>query len=98
VEFVLAAPPRAFGIGAPDGKVDGDDELAIANDNSEQDAINAGHGAFVLTAPPPADEPELLTVLSEDGIIDDPSPLPATVGRGAFALSVAPNGDENLQA
>jgi len=35
---------------------------------------------------------------SENGIIDDPSPLPATVGGGAFVLGMAPNGDEHLKA
>src|SRR6266436_323514 len=31
-ELVVAASPRAFGIGTTDGKVERDDELAIAND------------------------------------------------------------------
>ena len=97
VEFVLAAPSGAFGIGPSDGKVDGDDELAIAHDDEEQDAIDTGHGSFVLTAPPSANEPELLAIFSEHGIIDYPSPLPAALGRGAFALGMTPNGEENLQ-
>jgi hypothetical protein len=49
-------------------------------------------------AAPRADEPELRAVFSENRIIDDPSPLPATVGGDAFVLGMAPNGDENLKA
>jgi len=97
-ELVVAASPRAFGIGTTDGKVERDDALAIANDDQEEDTIDAGHGAFELPAVPRADEPELLTVFSENGIINDPSPLPATVGGGAFILSVVPNGEEHLKA
>jgi hypothetical protein len=37
-------------------------------------------------------------VFTEDGIIDDPSPLPATGGGGACALGMVPNGQGNLQA
>jgi len=40
----------------------------------------------------------LFAVFAEDGIIDDPSPLPAAVGGGAFVLGMAPNGDEHLKA
>src|SRR2546422_431087 len=98
VELVVAAPPGAFGIGPTDGKVERDDELAIANDDQEEDTIDAGHGAFKLPAVPRADEPELFTVFAENGIIDDPSPLPATVGGGTFILGVAPNGEEHLKA
>ncbi len=98
VELVVAASPRAFGIGPTDGKVKRDDELAIANDNQEEDTIDAGHGAFELPAVPRANEPELFTVFAENSIIDDPSPLPATVGGGAFILGMAPNGEEHLKA
>jgi hypothetical protein len=85
-------------MGPTDGKVEWDDELAIANDDQEEDTIDAGHGAFALPAVPRADEPELFTVFAENGIIDDPSPLLATLGGGAFLLGVAPNGEENLKA
>ena len=97
-ELVVAAAPRACGIGTTDGKVERDDALAIANDDQEEDAIDAGHGAFALAAVPRADAPELLTVCAENGIINDPSPWPATVGGGAFLLGVAPHGEENLTA
>jgi len=97
-ELVLAASPGAFGIGATDGKVDRDDEFAIANDDQEEDPIDTGHGAFELATVPRADEPELFAVFAENGIIDDPSPLPATACGGTFVLGMAPNGDENLQA
>jgi hypothetical protein len=51
-----------------------------------------------LPAVPRADEPELLTVVSENRLIDEPSPWPTTVGGGAFLLGVAPNGEEHLKA
>src|SRR6516165_2325212 len=98
VEFVLAPPSGAFGIGATDGKVKRDDEFAITNDDQQEDPIDTGHSAFELATVPPADEPKLLAVFSENGVIDDPAPLPATVGRGAFALGMMPDGDEYLEA
>jgi len=58
VELVWAAPPRTFGMGPTDGKVERDDELAIAHDPEEQDAIDAVHGVFEWAAPPSADESE----------------------------------------
>jgi len=85
-------------MGPTDGKVERDDELAIAHDPEEQDAIDAVHGVFEWAAPPSADESEWSAVLAQDGIIDDPAPLPATLGRRTFPLGVTPNGDENLQA
>jgi hypothetical protein len=87
-----------LGIGPTDGKVERDDELAIANDDEEEYPIDTGHGTFELATVPGADEPELFAVFTEDRIINDPSPLPATLGGGAFVLGVAPNGKENLKA
>jgi len=87
-----------LGIGATDGKVDRDDACAITKDDQEEDPIDTGHGAFELATVPGADEPEWFAVCSENGIIDDPSPWPATLGGGAVVLGRAPNGDEHLQA
>src|SRR5207244_1487484 len=75
-ELVVAAPPRAYRIGATDGKVDWDNEFAIADDDQEEDAIDTGHGAFALATIPGTDEAELFAVFAEDRIINDPSPLP----------------------
>jgi len=97
-ELLLAAPTGACGIGATESKVDRDDAFAIANDDQKEDPIDTGHGVFKLATVPGADEAELFAVFAEDGIIDDPSPLPATVGGGAFVLGLAPNGDEHLKA
>jgi len=97
-ELVLAATPRALRIGATDGKVDRDDEFAITNDNQEEHPIDTGHGAFKLATVPGTNEAELFAVFSENGVIDDPSPLPATLGRGAFVLGMTPKGEENLKA
>src|SRR5215467_1281155 len=40
VQFVAARRPRAWRVGPPDSKVDGDDQLALADHYDEQDAIN----------------------------------------------------------
>ncbi len=40
----------------------------------------------------------MFAVFTEDRIIDNPSPLPAAMGAGAFVLGVAPNGNEHLKA
>src|SRR5207244_7533981 len=93
----VAAAALACGIGETDGNVDRDDKLAIANDDQEEHPTNTGHGALELATIPGADEPELFAVFSENGIIDDPSPWPATAGGGTFVLGMAPNGDEHLK-
>jgi hypothetical protein len=46
--------PRAGGVGPTDGKVDRDDQFAIADHHDEQDAINAGEHPVFLAAPPGA--------------------------------------------
>ncbi len=98
VARVVAAPPRACGMGPTDGTVERDDARAIANDDHEEDTIEAGPGAFALPAVPRADAPALCTVCADNGIIDDPAPWPAPVGGGACILGVAPHGEEKLQA
>ena len=39
----------------------------------------------------------MFAVFSKHRIINNPSPLPATLSRGAFVLGMAPDGDEHLQ-
>jgi hypothetical protein len=97
-ERVVAAPPRACGMGPTEGQVERADARAIAHDDPEEDTLAAGHGACAWPAVPRTDEPEALTVCAEHGLIDDPSPWPATVGGGAFRLGVAPHGEEHLKA
>src|SRR6266568_3388109 len=98
VELVVAAPPRACGLGPTDGTVERDEELAIANDDQEEDPIDAGHGAFARPAGPRADAPEWCTVGAANGSIDEPAPWPATGGGGALLLGVAPHGEEPRKA
>lgn len=98
IEFVLAAPPRPFGIGAANSKVNGDDEFAIANDHEQQHPINAKDRALELATPPTAHQSEVMAVFSEHGIIDNPSPLPAALSRGALVLGMTPDAQQNLKA
>src|SRR5688572_15218644 len=64
-------------------------------------SIDAGRrldGVFELSTLPSADEPTGFAVFSKHRIIDDPSPLPATLPRSPFVLGMAPDGDAYLQA
>jgi hypothetical protein len=51
VQFVPARRPRAGGVGPTDGKVDGDDQLALAKDHNQQDSINTGEHPVFLPTP-----------------------------------------------
>jgi hypothetical protein len=62
IELVLAFAPRPFGIGTSDGKVNRDDEFAIANNHKQQHAINAKDGALELATVPAAHESEVLAI------------------------------------
>jgi hypothetical protein len=98
LELVLAFAPRPFGIGAADGKVNRDDQFAIANDHEPQDPINAKDGSLERATPPAAHEAEVAAVFSAHRIVDDPSPLPTALGGGTLGLSMAPDAQENLKA
>jgi hypothetical protein len=97
-EWVVAAPPRAWGLGPTEGQVARDEALAIAHAAQEEAPIDAGHGAFARPAVPRAAEPEWLPVVADNGSIDEPAPWPATVGGGALSLGGAPPGEEHLPA
>src|SRR4030095_7981111 len=97
-ELVLTASPGACGGGAAEGKVDRDEQCAIANDDQEEHPIATGHGVFALATVPGADEPELRAVCPEDGVINDPSTLRPTARGGTLVLGMAPKGDETLKA
>src|SRR5687767_14444428 len=97
MELVLAFAPRPFGIRAANGKVDGDDEFAVADDHEQQHSINAPNRALELAAPPAAHESEVVAVFSEHRIVDDPSPLPTALRRGALILRMAPDAQQNLK-
>jgi hypothetical protein len=42
VQFVAAWPSRALGVWPTDSKIDGDDQLAIADDHDQEHPINTG--------------------------------------------------------
>src|SRR5712691_11465607 len=54
VQFVPARRPRTCGVWPTDGKVDGDDQLALANDDDQEDPINTREHPVFLAAPPGA--------------------------------------------
>ncbi len=62
LQFGAAAPPWAFGIGPSHLKVNGHDQLTVADDDQEQHTINAVDDALVLPTPPRADEFELRAI------------------------------------
>src|SRR5262245_4154951 len=47
-QFVTARRPRACGVGPTDGKVDGDDQLALADHHDQQYPINPGEHPMFL--------------------------------------------------
>ena len=51
---------QALRVGSTDGKVHGDYQFALANDNHEEDSINAGEHPVFLAAPPGAHEAQLV--------------------------------------
>src|SRR5438876_8323199 len=63
VQFVTARRPRTCRVWPTDGKVDGDDQLALANDDHQEDPINTGEHAVLLPTPPGAHQAQLLAVL-----------------------------------
>src|SRR5215467_9963456 len=54
VQFVAARRPRTCGVGTTDGKVDGDDQLALADHHDKQHTINTREHPVFLAAPPGA--------------------------------------------
>src|SRR5262249_15215156 len=51
-QFVAARCPRAWGVGPTDGKVDGDDQLALTDHYDQQHPVNAREHPVFLAAPP----------------------------------------------
>jgi hypothetical protein len=76
VQFVAARCARALRVGPTDGKVDGDDQLAITDDHDQQHTINTRKYPFFLTTLPGAYQSQLLAILFEHRVITDPGPLP----------------------
>src|SRR5262249_10988818 len=90
VQFVAARRPRAWGVGPPDGKVDGHHQFALANDDHQEDPINTGEHPVFLPAPPGTNQAQLLTILFEHRIIRNPGPLPAAACGRTLAGGVTP--------
>ena len=57
VQFVAARRPRAWGGRPTNGKVDGDDQFALAQDDHEEEPVNAREDPMFLPTPPGADSP-----------------------------------------
>src|SRR5262249_33540275 len=89
-QFVAARRPRAWGVGSTDGKVDGDDQLALADHHDQEDAINTAEHSVSLPTPPSAHESQLRTILFEHRVITHPGPLPAATCGFTFAGGVTP--------
>src|SRR6266571_7839444 len=88
-------PPRSFGVRSSHGKVNGHDQLAIANDHEQQHPINAADPALVLPTPPPPHQFEGTTIFAEHRIVDHRSELPAAARRRAHRLGAAPQGGDD---
>src|SRR5215468_10417890 len=69
VQLVPARCPRACGVWPPDGKVDGDDQLALADNHDKQHPINAREHPVFLAAPPGTNEAQLFAVFFEYRVI-----------------------------
>src|SRR5262245_15680646 len=89
-EFVTTRSARPLRIRAPDGKIHGDHEFALTNDDHQEDSINTGEHPMFLAAPPGAHQTQLLAVLFEDRIIRNPGPLPAAACGRTLASGRAP--------
>jgi hypothetical protein len=97
VQFVAARRPRAGGVRPTDGTVDGDDQLAIADDHHEQHTINTREHPVFLAAPPGANQAQLIAILFEHRVITHPGPLPAAARGFTFAGGVTPQRHQHLQ-
>jgi hypothetical protein len=98
VQFVAARSPRARGVRPTDGKVDGDDQLALADHYDQQHPVNAREHPVFLAAPPGAHQAQLLAILFEHRVIAHPGPLPAAARRRTLAGGIAPQRHQHLQA
>jgi hypothetical protein len=54
-------------VGTPDGKVYGHHEFALANDDHQEDPVNAREYSVFLAAPPGTNQAQLIAVLLEYG-------------------------------
>src|SRR5437870_49725 len=54
VQFVAARRPRTCGVWPTDGKVDGDDQLALADHHDKQHTVNTREHPVFLATPPGA--------------------------------------------
>ena len=97
MQFVAARRPRACGVGPTDGKVDGHDQLALANDHDQEDPINTREHPVFLATPPGAHQAQLLAILFEHRVIGHPGPLPAAARGRTLAGGVAPQRHQHLQ-
>ena len=93
MQFVPARRPRTCGVGPTNGKVDGNDQLALADDHDQEEPINPREHAVLLPTPPGAHEAQLLAILFEHRVIAHPGPLPAAARGCTCADGVTPQRD-----
>ena len=98
LQFVPARRPRAYGVWPTDGKVDRDDQLALADDHDQEDPINTREHPVSLPTPLGARESQLLTILFEDRVIAHPGPLPAAARGLTHTGNMVPQRHQYLQA
>src|SRR5215831_2192918 len=89
-EFVTTRSARPLRIRATDGKIHGDHEFALTNDDHQEEPINTGEHPMFLAAPPRTNKAQLIAVLFEDRIIRNPGPLPAAACRLTSTGGMAP--------
>src|SRR4029450_350454 len=90
--------PGPVGGGPRQGKCDRPHEGALADDDQQQDAINAVDHALMLPTVPRPNELQVLPVFAKHRVVPYPRPLPATAGGGAPRFDMAPQGTEDIVA
>src|SRR5215468_11021739 len=68
-ELVTTRSARPLRIRATDGKIHGNDQFTLTNDDNQEDPINAREHPVFLATPPGAHQAQLFAVLFEDRVI-----------------------------
>ena len=97
MQFVPARLPRPHRIRPSNGKGYRDDQALLTHDHQKQPSVQALQHALLLAALPPADEPQLGTILMEYRILPDPGQLPAALGGRALVLHITPEWFQHLK-
>jgi hypothetical protein len=90
MQFFPVWPPSALRDGPTDDKIDGDNQLALADDPGEQHSINTGEHPVFLPTSPGANEAQLRAILFECRAIAHPRPVPAAARGFTLAGGIVP--------